>query len=47
MKANYLDGITQYLKANYQSYNPAQPDAFSTLRWSESPFIETEKPDGN
>lgn len=47
MKATHLDGITKFIKANYQSYNPAKPDAFSAFRWSESPFIEIEKPDGN
>ena len=39
--------LTAYLRTDYPGYNSAQPDAFESFRWSDSPFIEVEKPDGN
>ena len=39
--------LVQYLREDYSSYNPATPDPFDSFIWSNSPFTETEKPDGN
>ena len=39
--------IIQYLREDYVTYNPAQPDDWNTFQWYDSPFTETEKPDGN
>lgn len=37
----------QYLRKDYQAFNPATPDDVKTFKWNESPFTEIEKPDGN
>lgn len=37
----------QYLRKDYQAFNPAMPDEVKALKWNESPFTEIEKPDGN
>jgi hypothetical protein len=29
------------------SFHPTHPDAFSSFRWFESPFIDVSKPEGN
>lgn len=39
--------IAQYLREDYVSYDPAQPDSFDSFRWNNSPFTKLEKPDGN
>ena len=39
--------ITQYLREDYITYNPAQPDDWNNFQWYDSPFTEIEKPDGN
>lgn len=39
--------IIQHLREDYVTYNPAQPDDWNTFQWYDSPFTETEKPDGN
>lgn len=39
--------IIAYLRNDYQSYTPQKPDSFESFHWSDSPFIEIQKPDGN
>lgn len=39
--------IVQYLRTDYEGYNPAHPDALENFKWNECPFTEIEKPDGN
>lgn len=39
--------IIQYLREDYVTYNPAQPDDWNNFQWYDSPFTEIEKPDGN
>ena len=39
--------IVKFLRADYEGYNPAQPDALESFKWNDSPFTELEKPDGN
>jgi lysophospholipase L1-like esterase len=40
-------GIAQYLKKEYQSFNPAQPDDLSKWYWPLSPRQNVTRPDGN
>ncbi|WP_308768621.1 rhamnogalacturonan acetylesterase [uncultured Bacteroides sp.] len=37
----------QYLRKDYQAFNPAMPDEVKAFKWNESLFTEIEKPDGN
>ena len=46
MKALNLP-VTQYLRPDYTSFDPARPDDWRTFRWNDGPFIDTVKPDGN
>lgn len=39
--------LVEYLRPDYKTFDPAQPDAFDTFHWNNSPFIEVQKPDGN
>ena len=39
--------IIQYLREDYITYSPAQPDDWNNFQWYDSPFTEIEKPDGN
>ena len=39
--------LVQYLRPDWQDYNPAQPDDWSTFLWAPSPMTENTKPDGN
>lgn len=39
--------IVQYLRSDYEGYNPAHPDALENFKWNDCPFTEVEKPDGN
>lgn len=39
--------LVEYLRPDYKAFDPAQPDAFDTFHWNNSPFIEVQKPDGN
>ncbi len=39
--------IAQFIKDDYTEFDPSQPDEFSSFKWSNSPFAEVEKPDGN
>ena len=39
--------LTQYIREDYTTYNPAYPDSFTSFKWIECPFIEITKPEGN
>ena len=39
--------LVEYIREDYQSYNPANPDSFESFRWNDSPFTKLEKPEGN
>ena len=39
--------ITQYLRPDWQDFNPAQPDDWKTFQWAPSRIVENLKPDGN
>ena len=39
--------LAQYLRADWQDFNPAQPDDWRTFQWAPSPMTENMKPDGN
>lgn len=39
--------IIEHMKPGYQDLDPAQPDDWKQFHWSDSPFIDTVKPDGN
>ncbi|MCR5471771.1 MAG: rhamnogalacturonan acetylesterase [Prevotella sp.] len=39
--------IVQYMRADWQDFNPAQPDDWKTFKWAPSRISENVKPDGN
>ena len=39
--------VVQYLRADWQDFNPAQPDDWKTFKWAPSRTSENIKPDGN
>ena len=39
--------VVQYLRADWQDVNPAQPDDWKTFKWAPSRISENVKPDGN
>lgn len=39
--------LVKYINSKYTDYNPARPNDWKTFHWSNSPFIEMKKPDGN
>lgn len=39
--------IVQFLRADWQDFNPAQPDDWKTFKWAPSRIVENVKPDGN
>ena len=39
--------LVQYLRPEWQDFNPAQPDEWATFQWAPSPMTENLKPDGN
>ena len=39
--------IVQYLRPDWQDFDPAQPDDWRTFYWAPSPMKENNKPDGN
>ncbi len=39
--------LKKYISPNYKGYDPAHPTDWKTFHWSNSPFIEITKPDGN
>lgn len=39
--------LTQYIREDYVTYDPSNPDSFTSFKWIECPFIEITKPEGN
>lgn len=39
--------IVQYLRADWQDFDPAHPDDWRTFQWAPSKIVENVKPDGN
>ena len=39
--------LIQYLRPDWQDFDPAQPDDWRTFQWAPSPMLENQKPDGN
>jgi lysophospholipase L1-like esterase len=39
--------LLQYLRPEWQDFDPAQPDDWRTFQWAPSPIMENAKPDGN
>lgn len=39
--------VTQYLRADWRDFSPAQPDDWHTFQWAPSVLTEANKPDGN
>lgn len=39
--------LVQYINAYYKDYDPAHPDDWKSFHWSNGPFIDIVKPDGN
>jgi len=39
--------IVNYLRPEWQDFNPAQPDDWKTFQWAPSRIVENQKPDGN
>lgn len=39
--------IVNYLRPEWQDFNPAQPDDWKTFQWAPSRMVENAKPDGN
>ena len=37
--------IAQFIKDDYSTFDPSQPDEFSSFKWCNSTFAESEKPD--
>jgi len=39
--------IVQYLRTDWQDFNPAQPDDWKAFKWVPAPLVDNLKPDGN
>ncbi|MCR5313398.1 MAG: rhamnogalacturonan acetylesterase [Bacteroidaceae bacterium] len=39
--------VVSHLKADFKTFNPAQPDDWKAFHWNDAPFIDVVKPDGN
>lgn len=39
--------VVQYLRPEWQDFDPAHPDDWRTFQWAPSPLTESNKPDGN
>ena len=39
--------LVQYLRDDWQDFDPAQPDDWKAFKWAESRMTEATKPDGN
>lgn len=46
MKQHHLP-LVNYLRPEWQDFNPAQPDDWQTFQWAPSRMVENAKPDGN
>ena len=42
-----LVDLKRRVSPDFQPYDPAHPDAFQSFHWSNSPFVNMTKPDGN
>ncbi|MDR2840253.1 MAG: rhamnogalacturonan acetylesterase [Paludibacter sp.] len=47
IKQNKFDDILKYLKSNVKPFDPSKPDALTSFKIPQSPFVEIEKPEGN
>ena len=39
--------IIEFLREDYATYSPSNPDPFEDFKWNESPFADIQKPKGN
>ena len=39
--------IVKDIKSDFKDYSPTHPDDFNTFKWSQTPFTDIVKPDGN
>ena len=39
--------LVQHLRADWQDFNPAQPDDWQKCQWPTAQMFENQKPDGN
>lgn len=39
--------IASHIRPDFQPFDPARPDSFTTFHWIKGPFTEVNKPDGN
>lgn len=39
--------LAKYIRPEWKTYSPAQPDSFSSLKWKPSTRVDVTKPDGN
>lgn len=42
-----IPDLAKYIRDDWQTFNPSQPDAVTGFRWFESPTVNLLKPDGN
>jgi lysophospholipase L1-like esterase len=42
-----IPDLAKYIRDDWQTFNPSQPDAVTGFRWFESPSVNLAKPDGN
>ena len=39
--------IVKYIRPDYHSFSPSNPDDWRTFHWNDAPFVDIVKPDGN
>ena len=39
--------IVKYIRLDYHSFSPSNPDDWRTFHWNDAPFVDIVKPDGN
>ena len=39
--------LVEYIREDYETYDPSKPDSFESFNWIECPFVEITKPEGN
>ena len=39
--------IVKYIRLDYHSFSPSNPDDWKTFHWNDAPFVDIVKPDGN
>jgi len=42
-----IPDLDKYMRDDWQTFNPSQPDVVTGFRWFESPSVNLAKPDGN